>query len=198
MACILESAEIKKRWPVFNTSQKRWEDIYGIFLYEDRRGYLRLGIDKNRKRLHPVYTFHYLVDGHSMIRKLIREFQLCPKLCFLQKGEDACEGIKSGECLGACELKEPAEAYNKRVEKPVQLCRRNPVLRLLTRDWKEMINPILVCEGKFYGMGYLPENTRPESVESLKPLLTQYRENSFIRNLANGYAARFPDKVIYF
>jgi DNA polymerase-3 subunit epsilon len=69
MACILESAEIKKRWPVFNTSQKRWEDIYGIFLYEDRRGYLRLGIDKNRKRLHPVYTFHYLVDGHAMIRK---------------------------------------------------------------------------------------------------------------------------------
>jgi len=47
-------------------------------------------------------------------------------------------------------------------------------------------------------MGYLPENTRPESVESLKPLLTQYRENSFIRNLVNGYAARFPDKVIYF
>src|SRR5262249_30467099 len=30
MACILESAEIKKRWPIFNHSQKRWEDVYGI------------------------------------------------------------------------------------------------------------------------------------------------------------------------
>ncbi|HRG81739.1 MAG TPA: exonuclease domain-containing protein [Chitinophagaceae bacterium] len=199
MACILESAEIKKRWPVFNSSQKRWEDIYGIFLYEDRRGYLRLAIDKNRKRLHPVYTFHYLVDGHAMIRKLIREYQLCPKLCFIQKGDDACEGLKSGECLGACELKESAKIYNERVEKACATLQAEPSFAIIDKGLEANDQScILVCEGKFYGMGYLPENTRPTSVETLKSMLTQYRENSFIRNLVNGYAARFPDKVIYF
>ena len=49
MACILESTEIKKIWPIFNHSQKRWEDIYGIFMYEDQNGYQRLAIEKNRK-----------------------------------------------------------------------------------------------------------------------------------------------------
>ena len=106
MACILESTEIKKRWPVFNSSQKRWEDVYGIFIYEDQNGYLRLAIDKNRKRLNPVYTFHYLVDGHAIIRKLIREYNLCPKLCFIQKDNGACEGIKEEYCNGACEQTE--------------------------------------------------------------------------------------------
>jgi DNA polymerase III subunit epsilon len=38
MACILESTEIKKRWPIFNQSQKRWEDVYGIFSFEDQNG----------------------------------------------------------------------------------------------------------------------------------------------------------------
>jgi len=115
MACILESAEIKKRWPVFNSSQKRWEDVYGIFVYEDQNGYLRLAIDKNRKRLHPVYTFHYLVDGHAIIRKLIKDFGLCPKLCFLQKDTGRCEGIREGYCQAACEQKESAGDYNERV-----------------------------------------------------------------------------------
>ena len=69
MACILESTEIKKMWPVFNYSQKRWEDVYGIFLYEDQRGYFRLAIEKNKKQLKPVYRFHYLVDGHAVMRK---------------------------------------------------------------------------------------------------------------------------------
>lgn len=102
MACILESTEIKKRWPRdFNSSQKRWEDVYGIYLYEDQNGYLRLAIDKNRKRLNPVYTFHYLVDGHAIIRKLIKDFKLCPKLCFLQKDPGKCEGINEGYCSGA-------------------------------------------------------------------------------------------------
>ena len=39
MACILESSEIKRLWPVFNYSQKRWEDEFGIFTYEDQNGY---------------------------------------------------------------------------------------------------------------------------------------------------------------
>ena len=35
-------------------------------------------------------------------------------------------------------------------------------------------------------------NTDPED---LKDYMTPYKENSFIRNLVNGYAARFPGKV---
>jgi len=198
MACILESAEIKKRWPVFNSSQKRWEDIYGIFVYQDQRGYLRLAIDKNRKRLHPVSTFHYLVDGHALLRKLIKDHQLCPKLCFLQKDDSACEGIKDEYCRGACEQQEPASRYNKRVTKACASLAIQPSFAIIDKGINvEDQSCILVCEGKFYGMGYIPAGTEIGNVEKLKEQLTMYRENSFIRNIVNGYAARFPEKVLY-
>lgn len=199
MACILESAEIKKRWPIFNSSQKRWEDVYGIFVFEDQNGYLRLAIDKNRKRLNPVFTFHYLVDGHAIIRKLIKDHQLCPKLCFMQKDEGKCDGITEGYCSGACEKKEKASAYNKRVTKASDSLRSQPsyaiIDRGLTNDDKSCI---LILDGQFYGMGYIPADIQITDPMEIKDHITQYRENSFIRNLINGYVARFPSKVLLF
>ncbi len=197
MACILESTEIKKRWPVFNHSQKRWEDIYGIFMYEDQKSYLRLAIDKNRKRLNPVYTFHYIVDGHAIIRKLIRNFNLCPKLCFLQKDHGECEGMKDEYCFGACEQKELAAEYNARVKRAADSLRSQPSFAIID---KGLINEdrscILVIEGEFYGMGYIPADAQITGTETLKEFLTVYKENSVIRNLISGYAARFPGKVL--
>ena len=199
MSCILESTEIKKRWPIFNSSQKRWEDVYGIFEYEDQNGYLRLAIDKNRKRLNPVYTFHYLVDGHAIIRKLIKDFSLCPKLCFIQKDPAKCQGIKEGYCYGACEKKEPAEVYNERVKKACDTLRSQPSFAIIDKGINgDDQSCVLVWEGIFYGMGYIPADAQIINLESLKDYLTTYKENSFIRNLVNGYAARFPAKVIFF
>ena len=53
-------------------------------------------------------------------------------------------------------------------------------------------------EGTFYGMGYIPADVQITNPDSLKDYLTIYKENSFIRNLVNGYAARFPEKVVVF
>ncbi len=199
MACILESAEIKKRWPVFNSSQKKWEDTYGIYMYEDQKGYLRLAIDKNRKRLNPVFTFHYLVDGHAILRKLIRDFNLCPKLCFLQKDPGSCEGIEDGYCKGACEQMESAAAYNGRVISAATSLRQQPTFAIIDAGLNGDDNScILVEKGTFYGMGYIPSNERAKDILKLKEYLTQYRENSFIRNLVHGYAARFPQKITHF
>ncbi len=198
MACILESTEIKKRWPVFNHSQKRWEDIYGIFEYEDQNGYLRLAIDKNRKRLNPVYTFHYLVDGHAILRKVIKEFRLCPILCFMQSAREECEGIKGSYCDGACGGKESAAEYNKRVQEAIQSLQEQPSFAIIDKGINgEDRSCILVCEGKFYGMGYIPADVQITDAETLKDLMTVYKENSFIRNLINGFAARVPAKVMW-
>jgi DNA polymerase-3 subunit epsilon len=199
MACILESTEIKKRWPVFNQSQKRREDLYGIFLYEDQNGYGRLAIDKNRKRLNPVFTFHYLVDGHAVIRKLIRDFNLCPKLCFLQKDTGKCEGIKEKYCFGACEQKESVTEYNERVNRACDSLQSQPSFAIMDKGLNsEDQSCILVWKGEFYGMGYIPADAQIKDPETVKSYLTVYKENSAIRNLVSGYAARFPAKLVYF
>lgn len=196
MAHILESTEIKKLWPVFNYSQKRWENVYGIFSYEDQQGFLRLAIEKNRNRLNPVYSFHYIVDGHAILRRLIREFGLCPKLCFLQRDEGRCEGISEGYCRGGCERKEAATEYNQRVMAAISSLQAQPSFAIVEKGMNgDDQSCVLVWKGKFYGMGYLPADIQLTEPEMIKDYITPYKENSFIRNLINGYAARFPGKV---
>lgn len=199
MASILESTEIRKLWPVFNYSQKRWEDTYGIFLYEDQNGYYRLAIEKNKKRLSPVCTFHYLTDGHSILRRMIREFQLCPKLCFIQKSDTACEGVKEKTCSGACEQKEDAATYNQRVQEAVQSFNEQPSYAIVENGLNaEEQSCILIWKGEFYGMGYIPADIPFTNPEDLKSLLTVYKESLFIRNLVSSYAAKFPTRVRQF
>jgi DNA polymerase-3 subunit epsilon len=199
MAHILESTEIKKRWPVFNSAQKRWEDVYGIFSFEDQNGFMRLAIEKNKSRLNPVHSFHYLVDGHAILRKLMKDFNLCPKLCFLQKDHVNCEGMKEEYCLGACEKKEKASDYNKRVMKAIETLRSQPSFAIIEKGLNgDDQSCILVIDGKFYGMGYITNDVQVTTIDVLKELVTPYKENLFIRNLINGYAARFPQKVKMF
>jgi DNA polymerase III subunit epsilon len=192
MACILESSEIKKLWPVFNYSQKRWEDTYGIFVYEDQNGYHRLAIEKNKRQLTPAVTFHYLTDGHSILRKIIRDFDLCPRLCFLQTNDGPCEG----KCNGACEQQEEPSKYNDRVQQAVESLNDQPTYAIIENGLQPGEQScVLVWKGKFYGMGYIPEDTQLTQPEDLKSLMTPYKESLFIRNLISSYAARFPAKV---
>ena len=191
MACILESSEIKRLWPIFNYSQKRWEDVYGIFSYEDQNGYLRLAIEKNKKHLVPVHNFHYLVDGHSILRKLITQFHLCPRLCFMQRDDERCEE----SC--ACSRKEIPEEYNQRVQEAMQSLNSQPSFAIVDKGLNgDDKSCVLVLNGKLYGMGYIPTDAQIFDTETLKEYLQPYKENSFIRNLLNGYAARYPARLV--
>jgi DNA polymerase-3 subunit epsilon len=195
MAHILESAEIKKLWPAFNYSQKRWEDTFGIFLYEDQNGYYRLGIEKNKRQLAAVCSFHYLTDGHTILRKIIRDFDLCPKLCFMQTGDAPCEG----KCNGACEQQEDAATYNKRVQAAIDSLNHQPTYAIIENGLNaDEQSCVLVWKGQFYGMGYIPADAQLTEPEDLKDLLTPYKESLFIRNLISSYASRFPNRVKQF
>lgn len=197
MACILESTEIKKLWPVFNYSQKGWEDTFGIFAYEDQNGYMRLAIEKNKKHLTPVCTFHRIMEGHDMMRKIIRDFELCPKLCFMQTDPGKCDGIKQGYCKGACEQKEKSQKYNYRVLEAIESLQTKPSFAIIEDGLNaEEKSCILVLKGKFYGMGYISADVQVTNLEALQSLLTRYKENNYISNLINSYAAKFPQKVI--
>src|SRR5690606_27127489 len=152
----LESTEIKKLWPAFNYSQKKPERVYGIFAYEDQNGYLRLAIEKNRKQIRPVHTFHYLTDGHAVLRKLILDYGLCPKLCFLQKDHISCEGMAGQYCRGACEQHEAADEYNARVQEAIASLAAQPSFAIIDEGLHaDEKSCILVQDGMFYGMGYI-------------------------------------------
>ena len=197
MACILESVEIKKYWPKFNYSQKHWEDIFGIYTYEDRNGYLRLVIEKNKRNLKPVHTFHNLSEGYSWLRAVIEEYGLCPKLCFLEKGNGACTATENKSCKGACIKEESKAAYNKRVKKAIAEMNDETSYAIVDRGLEETeLSCILVANGKFFGMGYLPSEFELVNIDDIKEYLTSYRGNNYIRNLITGHKEKFPSAII--
>jgi DNA polymerase-3 subunit epsilon len=196
MSVILESAEIKRLWPAFNTSQKKQEDVYGIFVYEDQNGYMRLAIEKKRKNSNPIYTFHFKVDGHGVMRKLMKQFELCPKLCFMQTSSDECVGITEAYCHGACERKELPAAYNDRVLQAISSLTRRPSYVVLDKGLSDdEVSCIMVVNGDFFGMGYLPNNFETISQKAIAEYIKPYKDNSFIRNLLSAFYAANPDQV---
>ena len=196
MAAILESTEIKRLWPQFNVSQKRAEELFGIFVYEDQNGYMRLAIEKKRKNTTPIYTFHYKVDGHGVLRKLMKEFALCPKLCFMQTSNDPCVGIEEEHCYGACEKREAAKHYNERVLQAISSLTKRPSYVVLDKGLTEdEISCIMVVQGSFFGMGYLPKNFEPNSEQLIAEYITPYKDNSTIRVLLSSFANANPERV---
>ena len=55
---------------------------------------------------------------------------------------------------------------------------------------------ILVLDGKFYGMGYLPSDIQLTNSETVKDFLTPYKENYCIHNLLMSYKSTNPAKII--
>lgn len=84
-ALVLESTEIKRLWPKYNYSQKQPSQKYGLYCFEDNGGYLRLAIDKKKKNLPALYHFNLLHEGLVLLKKMIEEFGLSYKLCYLDK-----------------------------------------------------------------------------------------------------------------
>jgi DNA polymerase-3 subunit epsilon len=198
MAFILESIEIKRLWPEFNSSQKRFTHSYGLYMFEDRSGYIRLAIDKKKKHMQPLYTFNLVTEGHRLIKQLIQRFSLCSKLCFMQTAPGPCTPDEGQTCLGACEQKEPVNEYNQRVNEALQWLEEwLPTFAVVDEgNDREEQSCILMEKGKFYGMGYIPAGVGITSREQLKTYLTQYPENDYIRGLVYQYAERHPQKVV--
>ncbi|MGN6296910.1 MAG: exonuclease domain-containing protein [Ginsengibacter sp.] len=200
MAFVLESTEIKKLWPDQNRSQKRFEQAYGMYSYEDSNGYIRLFIEKIRKNLKPICKFTSLSEGYSSLRRLVAEYHLCPKLCFLQSGNIECQSLAHNACRGACEQRESAEEYNKRASECIRHLESSlPTFALLDDGLKQQEKScILVEKGRFFGMGYLPFDINVRCVDDVKNYLTPYAENEYIRGMVFQYAEKYPYKKLRF
>ena len=198
MAFILESVEIKKLWPEQNRSQKRFEQIYAMYSFEDGKGYTRLCIEKKKKNLKPIYTFSQLTDAYSFLKNLVSRFGLCPKLCFLQAESIPCRSLLENKCTGACEQKEEAQEYNQRVQESLSYVENAlPTFALMDEGLNERDRSCILMEkGRFYGMGYLPEDARIDQIDDIKFHVSPCVENEYIRNLIFHYADRHPNKKV--
>ncbi|MBL4679024.1 MAG: GIY-YIG nuclease family protein [Mucilaginibacter sp.] len=198
IAFVLEAVEIKRLWPKYNRSLKRFENTFGIYMYEDQRGYLRLAVDKHRKHMPAVYACNSLLEGHNLLNSLIETYGLCPKLCFVQKNDQPCSGTNVGAC--ACEGHESPEIYNERIAQALEQLKKTLPTFAIRDEGRtgDEHSCILIEEGRFYGMGYISHYYNADNLQALKNYLTPYPGNDYIRNIVTGYADRFPQRKVMF
>jgi DNA polymerase III subunit epsilon len=192
-ASILESLEIRKHWPVFNTSQKVLEFGFGLFMFEDQQGRKRLCIDRLRKNSRPLSRHGLLADAHRILWRLVKGHELCAIYCFLQK-----EGPCQTYCKGVCRGEEPVQEYNQRVEEAIiHLQQELPSFAIMEQGREDGEKTwLLMEEGKFYGMGFLPAKQAIRDKEQLKALITPYTGNEFVRAYMLQYAEAHPSRRI--
>jgi len=196
MMSVMESIEIKRIWPQFNRSQKKFENRFGICSYVDQRGVLRLGIVKKKKHLVLHTSFPYQLDGMRLLNKLAREHKLCPKMCFLQVETIECVGQEEDFCEGICSNTEKVERYNKKVTKVIaDLQSLNPTIAVFGEGRKPKEKScILIDKNDFLATGFIEENQiKKIKLDKLKKKLEPAASNEFIRSMVINYAELNPE-----
>lgn len=128
VALLLESAEIKRLQPRINRALRLRKFSAAIFTYTDQNGYKCLAVGKrtqrNAKKLELVADFPKLDSARAYLDSIVRQFELCGRLCNLDLRETSCFHYTIKKCFGACVGEESAESYNSRVEEALAvLCR---------------------------------------------------------------------------
>jgi len=180
-AAIFESIEIKRLWPKYNKSQKHFELKYGIYQFQDAKGYQRLAIDKKHKFSKPLLSFSLMTEAHRTLWKLVKDYELHPSLCFLDKTDKALSNLPE------------VEKYNQSVETALQSAQSTLATYLLHDG---AANYILIEDGQFYGMGIIKDESKINDINEIKNMLTQYPENEALKAMIQSYAVKYPSRVI--
>ncbi len=192
VALLKESEEIKANKPILNRALKRNQFTQGLYSFTDDKGYVNLRISSIKKDEKPITTFTNRKSGISFINKMVETYELCTKLCGLEKTESSCFNYGIEECFGACIQNELPEVYNKRA---------NAVIEKNTYDNKDMIlidrgryidekSVILIEDGVFKGLGFFDLNHQINNREILESLITPMQNDRDTQHIIQSYMRR--------
>jgi DNA polymerase-3 subunit epsilon len=187
MAIVLEALEIKKLWPEYNRSQKRFEQVYCLYSFEDQSGLLRLAVEKKRKHLPALHSFHRMEEGFVMGRQLIGLFELQETMVFAT----AQAGSVDETTVASHNIKMKAALHHLKTNLPAY-----GVVQCGYDDQGRSVQiGFLIEKGCFYGMGYIDDEA-VLSLEQFKAAMTPYHDYDFVRAVLSQHAAKSPKDVI--
>ncbi|OZV66593.1 exonuclease domain-containing protein [Winogradskyella aurantia] len=192
VALLKESEEIKSNKPILNRALKQNKFTQGLYCYKDSNGYINLRVNHLKKTEKPITTFANRQSGISFMNRVIEDYELCPKLCGLQKSKSSCFNYDIKHCYGACVSEESTEKYNKRV---------NTVININSYDNKDMVlidrgrdieekSVILIEDGVFRGLGYFDLNHQINNRSILTSLITPMENNRDTQHIIQSYMRR--------
>lgn len=203
LALLLESDEIKRLQPIYNSALKRTRYTWGIFKGKDEHGYLTLEVDriKNRQKEHPINVSNSVRSANSMLTDLARKYGLCPKLCNLEKSNGPCFYYQLKLCNGACIQAESAEKYNKKALQIIQKFEydKSNFIVIDRGKTEEEKSVVLIENGKYMGFGFVSVDEGIKDIEQLKDVIKPYQDNKDTTKIIRGYLKRNKvEKIIEF
>ena len=192
IALLLESSEIKKHKPLYNRLQRRSAHNYGLFSFEDQKGYLNLKIKRIIDDEIPVTSFHFQQEGLDYLHELSEKHSLCKKLCHLDDSSGACFLTQMHSCFGACTGQEDADLYNLRVNRSISSFRyRSPDFFIIDSGRSQTERAIVKIEkGRYIGFGFISDDTDHKDLETLHDCIKSYHDNRDIQSIIQGYIKR--------
>ncbi len=200
VALLLESEEIKRHKPRFNTAQRRTPTHCGIYQYTDENGYMRLTIENNAVSVSdPITSFNSNTEAKEFITFLVQRYHLCQKLCGLYKSNGACFQHQLGECSGACCGDESPEAYNAKVKKALSYFEYDTKSFFVLdkgRNNGEM-SVVQIKNGKYLGFGYISREFSYSGPESLCDCIKMARDNRDVQKIIKHHIRKYKvEKII--
>ncbi|MFY0594570.1 exonuclease domain-containing protein [Roseivirga sp.] len=181
IAFLFESFEIKRLFPPFNKAQKYPSRKYGIYHYEDSRGFHRLSIGKVQKGHIPLKSFTSFDKARTFLIQFVKDHNLDPELCSLPASMMKYFGY-SFEVSDEETLKERFKAA---------LAAINDVKNTycLFGDGRTIgeKSVVLVEEGLYKGFGFFDEEVTGESLNQVKDLVKSYPDNPDVHRIINQY-----------
>ena len=201
VALLKESEEIKANKPVLNRALKRHKFSQGLYCFKDSNGYINFRVQHLKKNEKAITTFTNRQSGIAFTNRIIDDYELCPKLCGIQKSESSCFNYDIKDCFGACIGKESIDAYNKRANLVIEknsYDNKNFALIDRGRDIDEK-SIILVENGIFKGLGFYDLNHQINNPDILHSLITPMQNNRDTQHIIQSYMRRNKRlKVIHF
>ncbi len=189
VALLLESAEIKHHFPIFNRAQRRTNESYGIFSYEDRSGIIHLAYNRLKFTPKPLIKCYNVTECRLVLEQLCEKYELCPKYCHLQSNVTSCFHYQIKKCKGICRNKEPKEAYNERVNQLINELSIDHKNYIITENGRKSNEKafVLIEKGVYQGYGYTTNNNIMTSLKIYKSLVVQQKDNRDVQRIINGF-----------
>lgn len=169
IALLLESEEIKKHKPFYNTARKKDVFTHCIDLKE-KDGVKCFEIVTFEHSEDSILSFTSYASAREKLEMWIQENILCLKYCGLTSEDSVCFHHQLKKCNGICAGEEDTENYNKRVESVIT---KNtfPHHTFLIIDKGRNAGEhsfIFIENRKYIGYGYIDEYASLQSIEEIK------------------------------
>ncbi len=189
VALLLESEEIKSNQPYFNRSLRRSANNFGIFSFEDEKGYLHLQVKKIEDSDFPLTSFNFYQEAVEYLHTEAEKHSLCKTLCHLDDRTTACFNSGFGVCLGACDGKELPETYNVRVQEVIKAWLfHSPNFFILEKGkYMEETAVVKISQGKYIGYGFISNDTTVTDYDTLNDCVRVRKDNWDARTIIKSY-----------